>query len=112
MKAVLLTDLERAVIDRLRGEHPAMQHTVLLTLDLPMTREIMDFMEQSRNGSEVPPTPEHVIWQQRKQEKAVQRYRLEGYGQTVQIGEGKAVPHLRKIRPGQIGSGCGAGKGV
>lgn len=101
MKAVLLTDLERAVIDRLRQEHPSMQHAVLLTLDLPAPQAVIDYMTRCTREKE------RAGRLKRDQEKRMQRYRAEGYGQALRISTGKAAPHLQTVRsrPGQIGSG-------
>ncbi len=107
LQAILVTELERAIIEKLRNEHDAMKCIVLMNLGLPFTNELLEYTLNMRNGSkcttgklegEIRIQIERDI---KTQEKRLNSYRKEGYKEILEFGTGKAVPFLRSFPYGK-----------
>lgn len=107
LQAILVTELEKAIIEKLRNEHDSMKCIVLMTLGLPFTNELLEYSlclhdkDRYKFGS----TDDEI--RKRKndeiiaQEKRLNSYRKEGYKGLLELGTGKATPFLRSLPCGK-----------
>lgn len=92
MVAVLLTELERAIIDKIRTEHVSFQVVVCDIYRLPFTKEGFVFKKkiEDKSSSYYEP-PEDT------QRKRLQTFKASGYGEVVEAGKEKTKVHLKRI---------------
>jgi hypothetical protein len=85
MRKMLVTDLERAIIERLREEHISIKNMVIMSLDLPYTKEGVRYQLSCYKDRGL--TPDKIQEFKLKQALLLQRYQAEGYGSALEIGQ-------------------------
>lgn len=98
MVAVLVTELERAIIDKIRMGHISFQTLVCLNYGLPWTEEGLKYQETVEKRLEIKLGTDAKT----RQKKAMQDFINAGYGDVAEIGKGKTRPHLM-LEKGGVG---------
>lgn len=93
MVAVLLTELERAIIDNIRTKFVMLECVVCNTAELPYTAEGMDYMRGCMKNS----GKEAMMQLEKQQEQRLKNFRTSGYGEVVEVGKEKTKVHLKRI---------------
>lgn len=107
LQAILVTELEKAIIEKIRNEHDSMKCVVLMTLGLPFTNELLDFsLNLHDNDRYIKGITDDWIIERKKddiitQEKRLNSYRKEGYKEPLEFGTGKATPFLHSLPRGK-----------
>lgn len=97
MNLVTLTELERAIIEKLRNGSAGSRGFVLNTLELPITQDAMEILLEAKKNEEFSSFLEKEVWKKRlmKDEKRkLDAFKSAGYGNKVEFGSPSCTKFL------------------
>jgi hypothetical protein len=100
-RAILVTELEKAIIDRIRSSISC-QAIVLNSLSLPETEAVRKYYERIMEKCFDEEYKKNSLEDHKKYaEERLKEYRAMGYNEPLEFGTGKAMPFLRALPSGQ-----------
>ena len=100
LRAILVTELEEAIINRLRMGTISMRGIVLNSLDLPYTPEVAALRERLTEECGIKNCLEKELEKKtnkKMQERILKAYRDAGYMEPIEFGTGKAIKFLHAV---------------
>lgn len=104
LRAVLVTELEQAIINKLRMDNGARRGMVLNSLEFPDTPEVealYNSIIDDRCGGNKLQSEKEKIEHRKWKEGFLKAYREAGYTEPLEFGKGKAIPFLRSFHYGK-----------
>lgn len=109
MRAILVTDLERAIIDKLRSGSVCFRAVTCNNMGLPYSPDALVYslecIEQAaeRHGESKDWTAFEKAAEQTRQKARERQFRAEGYTGAIEFGTGAAAPYLQMLEEQKAG---------
>lgn len=109
MRAILVTDLERAIIDKLRNGHVCLRAITCNNIGLPYSPDALAYSLEcieraaERRGESKDWTAFEKATEQTRQKARERQFRDDGYMGAIEFGTGAAAPFLQMLEGQKAG---------